>query len=373
MLDNSRSTYAEINIDNYLHNLEYISKKTKAEVMPVLKADAYGHDKIVLAKHAVKNGYKRFAVAFLEEAVELINNGIKKPILIFNYINPKSLKKYLNFSDFLIPTIHSYDNFKVFINILGEDIYKFKFHLNFNTGINRIGIQEDEIEDIINFIKKNKIKIEGVYSHYATADSFDDYVDKQYHNFLDIINKLEENSVEYDFKHMSNSAASIFYPERSFDLVRLGIASFGLQPSNLKKDENLKPVMSFKSIVAKINKCKKGDTIGYGRTHIIEKNFKTAIIPLGYADGYSRILSNKSHVLIKDKLYRVIGNVSMDQIVIELTDDDIMVGDEVTLFGEKPSAEYLATLAKTINYEITCGISKRVPRVFIKGGSYFEQ
>ena len=373
MLDNSRSTYVEINIDNYLHNLEYISKKTKTEVMPVLKADAYGHDKIVLAKHAVEEGYKRFAVAFLEEAVELINNGIKKPILIFNYINPKSLKKYINFSDFLIPTIHSLDNLKILIHNLDKDIHKFKFHLNFNTGINRIGIQENEIEDIINLIKKNNIKIEGIYSHYATADSLDNYVDKQYHKFLDILETFNKNNIEYEFKHMSNSAASIFYPERSFDLVRPGIASFGLQPSNIKKDENLKPVMSFKSTVAKINTCKKGDTIGYGRTHIIENNFKTAIIPLGYADGYSRILSNKSHVLIKDKLYRVIGNVSMDQIVIELTDNDIMVGDEVTLFGEKPSAEYLATLAKTINYEITCGISKRVPRVFIKGGSYFEQ
>ncbi|MDK2945999.1 alanine racemase [Geotoga petraea] len=372
MLKNSRSTYAEINIDNYLHNLEYISKKTNTEVMPVLKADAYGHNKITLAKCAVKEGYKRFAVAFLEEALDLINNDIKKPILIFNYINPKSLKRYTYFSDFLIPTIHSLNNLKTLISELGEEINKFKFHLNFNTGINRIGIQENEIENIIAIIKNKNINIEGIYSHYATADSLDDYVDYQYNNFLRIIKIFKDREIEYKFKHMSNSAACLYYPERSLDIVRPGIASFGLQPSNIKKDENIKPVMELKSIVAKINTCKKGDTIGYGRTHIIDKNSKTAIIPIGYADGYPRILSNKSHVLIKNKLYKVIGNVSMDQIVIEIKDDDIMVGDEVILFGKKPSAEHLANLANTLNYEITCGVSSRVPRVFIKGGSYFE-
>ncbi|MGM0641159.1 MAG: alanine racemase [Thermotogota bacterium] len=373
MFIDSRDTYAEINIDNYLHNLDYISKKTNTKVMPVLKADAYGHDKIILAKNAIKEGYDRFAVAFLEEAIQLIENGIKKPILIFNYINPKSLKKFSNFSDFLIPTIHSLDNLNNLIEVLDKDIHKYKFHLNFNTGINRIGILDVEIDKIIKIIKKENITIEGIYSHYATADSLDDFVDKQYNHFLELIKYIDKSNIDYMFKHMSNSAASIFYPERSLDLVRPGIASFGLQPSNIKKDDNLKPVMKFKSIIAKINKCKKGDTIGYGRTHIIDKNIKTGIIPLGYADGYPRILSNKCHVMIKNNLYKVIGNVSMDQIVAEITNDDIMVGDEVILFGDKPSAEYLASLAQTINYEITCGISKRVKRVFIKGGSYIEQ
>lgn len=372
MFRDSRNTYAEINIDNYLQNLDYISKITNTKVMPVLKANAYGHNHTILAKHAEKNGYDRFAVAFLEEALELIKNNIKKPILIFNYINPKSLKKYTHFSDFLIPTIHSLDNLKKLIDNLENDIYKYRFHLNFNTGINRIGILEDEIEEIIKIVKKHNIKIEGVYSHYATADSLDDFVDIQYDKFLNIIRYIDNSSIDYEYKHMSNSAASLFYPERSLDIVRPGIASFGLQPSNIKKDTNLKPVMKFKSIIAKINNCKKGDTIGYGRTHIIEEDKKTGIIPLGYADGYPRLLSNKSHVMIKNNLYRVIGNVSMDQIVVEITNDDIMVGDEVILFGDKPSAEHLANLAETINYEITCGISKRVRRVFIKGGSYIE-
>lgn len=372
MYKNSRDTYAIINIDNYLHNLDYISKKTKTEVMPVLKADAYGHNKVVLAKYAEKEGYKRFAVAFLEEAIDLLKNGIKKPILIFNYINPKSLKKFINFSDFLIPTISSKAYLEYIIEELGEDVKKFQFHLNFNTGINRIGINDENIENLLNIIKDKNINIEGIYSHYATADSLDDFVDIQYNKFLDILKIVDTLNIKYKYKHMSNSAASIFYPNRSFDIVRPGIASYGLQPSNIKKDNNLKPVMTFKSTVAKINTCKKGDTIGYGRTHIIDKNKKTAIIPLGYADGYPRILSNKSHVLIKNNLYKVIGNVSMDQIVVEITNDDIIVGDEVILFGEKPSAEYLANLAQTINYEITCGVSKRVKRVFIKGGSYIE-
>jgi len=373
MYIDSRNTFAEINVDNYLENLDYISKKTKTKVMPVLKADAYGHNKIILAKYAEKNGYNRFAVAFLEEAIELFKSGIKKPILIFNYINPKSLKKYLHFSDFLIPTIHSLDNLKNLIDHLGKDISKYKFHLNFNTGINRIGVLEEEIEEIVKLIKKENIKIEGIYSHYATADSLDDFVDKQYSKFLEIIKYFDKQSIDYKYKHMSNSAASIYYPERSLDMVRPGIASFGLQPSNVKKDTNLKPVMTFKSILAKLNNCKKGDTIGYGRTHIIDENKRTGIIPLGYADGYPRILSNKSHVNIHNNLYRVIGNISMDQIVVEITNNDIMVGDEVILFGEKPSAEYIANLAQTINYEITCGISKRVKRVYIKGGSYIEQ
>ncbi|MDO7977380.1 alanine racemase [Oceanotoga sp. DSM 15011] len=372
MIFDNRGTFALIDIDNYLQNLEYINKKTNTKIMPVLKADAYGHGSKVLAKHALKEGYERFAVAFLDEAVELIKNGIKKPILVFNYFNPEMMKYIDDYSEYIIPTISSLEFLEKILYYSGKNIRKFKFHLNYNTGINRIGLNDYEIDEILRKIKEKNIKIEGIYSHFATADEDDEFIIEQFKEFKNFENYLNSKHINFSISHISNSAASLFHPEMSLDFVRPGIATYGLQPSSKKQFKELKPVMTLISTISKINNVKKGDTIGYGRTYKTNKDINTAIIPIGYADGIFRNLSNKTFINIKGKKCEIIGNISMDQMVVNLNDLNAKTGDKVIIFGEYPTANEHAEKANTINYEITSKITKRIKRIYKKGGKYIE-
>lgn len=368
-----RNTFAVVNIEKYLKNLEFLNSCTTAKIMPVLKADAYGHGMQELGKAALKSGYDMFAVAFLEEALELLSSGILSKVLIFNYFDPKDLKSVLDYSDYLRPTITSIDFLEKACGILGKDIKKLVFHINVDTGMNRIGIREEELSTLIRLIKKNNINVEGIYSHFATADEKDEFVKIQYDKFLNILNYIINEGIDIKIRHLANSAGLLFFPQSSLDYVRPGVATFGMQPSNIIKVEELKPVMELKSTVAKINMVKSGESIGYGRTFITLKSMKTAIVPIGYADGYFRNLSNKAYVLINGKKCRILGNISMDQMVVDITEVNTNVGDEVVLIGEQDgvsiTCEELAQKAGTINYEITSKLTRRVPRIYIRGGN----
>jgi alanine racemase len=236
---------------------------------------------------------------------------------------------------------------------------------------------ENEMEELINLIKEYNLYIEGVYTHFASADDDDEYVKKQMALFKQKLYYLSENNINYDMVHYSNSAAALLQKiDLKTDYVRAGIASYGLQPSNIKKSEGLKPVLSVKSVLAKTFLLKEGETVGYGRTYKCDKETTCGIVPLGYADGYFRAFSNKAYVLVKGKKCSVIGRVSMDQLVIDITNSGAKFLDEVVLLGkqgnENISCEYLAELANTINYEITSLISKRVKRIYVKGDEVYE-
>lgn len=377
MKKNDRNTYTLINIDSYLHNLNYIKDKSNTNVIPVLKADAYGHGKEVLSKEAEKCGYNFFAVAFLNEAIELINNGLSSPILIFNYFNVDLLEKYLEHSKLLIPTITSLDHLKKIINKFKDKTNLFKFHINLNTGIFRNGITDSEFNETINLINYYNINIDGVYTHFATADENDEFLYKQLNIFKEKLSYLKDKGLKYNNVHFSNSAASLLAKfDIKADYVRAGIASFGLQPSNKFYIKELKPVLSFHSVLSKVYNLNINDTVGYGRTFKAVKPLKAGVVPVGYADGYFRNLSNKAEMLVNGVRCKILGRVSMDQIVIDVNDSNAKFEDEVILIGQQGdeiiTAEYLADLADTINYEITSTITKRVNRVYYKGGNYFE-
>ncbi|KAF2955768.1 alanine racemase [Marinitoga sp. 38H-ov] len=366
MLD--RKTFAEININNYIHNINFIKNKTKTEVIPVLKADAYGHGATQLAKVVENIGIKLIAVAFLGEGINIKKNGVNIETLVFNYATPKSIKENI---DGYIYTIGSLEQLTELINFFGKNIKKIKFHLNINTGMNRMGIDIYNLDKIISLIKEYNINIHGAYSHFATADNLDDFIKEQYNNFISAIKYIEDSNINIPVKHICNSAASLFFPEYSLDYVRPGIATYGMQPSDIKIEKELKPVLTWKSTVARVGLLKKGESVSYGRTYFAKETIPTATIPVGYADGYFRQLSNKGYVLIQGKRCNIIGRVCMDQFVVETTQlNNVKLGEEVILIGKQKdniiSAENLASLAGTINYDITSKITKRVPRIYIE-------
>ncbi|GAB6188577.1 alanine racemase [Marinitoga arctica] len=363
-----RKTFVEINIKNYIHNIQLIQERAKTQVIPVLKADGYGHGAIPLAKAVYDYGLNLIAVAFLGEGIEIRKNGINLETLVFNYATPKSIEENI---DGYIYTIGSLNQLKELIDYFGKKIIKIKFHININTGMNRMGINFEELDKVIDLIKEYNINIQGAYSHFSTADNLDDFVKEQYNKFISAINYMEKSNVAIPVKHICNSAASLYFPEYALDYVRPGIATYGLQPSDVKIEKELKPVLSWKSIVARVGILKKSESVSYGRTYFASKNIPIATIPVGYADGYFRQLSNKGYVLINGEKCNIVGRVCMDQFVVETTKlSNVNLGEEVVLIGSQNGsflyAEELANLAGTINYDITSKITKRVPRVYIE-------
>ncbi|SHE28662.1 alanine racemase [Marinitoga hydrogenitolerans DSM 16785] len=363
-----RKTFVEININNYLHNLQLIKDRNKSNIIPVLKADGYGHGAIQLSKAAYDFGVDLIAVAFLGEGIEIKKNGVNIETLVFNYVTPKYIKE--NIENFIY-TIGSLDQLEELINYFGKDIKNIKLHININTGMNRMGLNIKDLDKMIKIIKDYNLNIHGIYSHFATADNLDDFVKEQYELYINAVNYIENANINIPIKHISNSAASLFFPEYSLDYVRPGIATYGLQPSDIKIEKNLKPVLTWKSIVARIGILKKNESVSYGRTFFADKDIPIATIPVGYADGYFRQLSNKGYVLIQGEICNIIGRVCMDQFVVETTKiPEIKLGEEVVLIGKQKEkqlyAENLAKLAGTINYDITSKITKRVPRVYIE-------
>jgi len=371
-----RETVAYINIDKYLENLDFIQNQTKTNIIPVLKANAYGHGMLPLAKQVFNEGYSMIAVAYLEEALEILKEGIHLPILIFNYFCPGDFKELLEFVDFLRPTITSYKFLETACGILGKDVNKLKFHINVDTGINRIGIKEEELPKLIKLVKNKNVQIEGVYSHFANADEQDDFTRVQFEKYKTLVNYIIESGIDVEKRHISNSAGALFFPEYSLDYIRPGIATYGLQPSTIYKINQLKPILELKSIVASIQSLQPNETIGYGRTYKVQNKLRTAVVPIGYADGYFRSLSNNGEVLIAGKRCKILGRVSMDQIVVDVTDNNVSIGDEVVIIGRQKyaeiNAEEIAERSSTINYEVTSRITQRVHRIYIKGGKYFE-
>ncbi|ONN27292.1 alanine racemase [Thermosipho affectus] len=359
MFTESRRTFAEINLKNYIHNLKHFEKEcAPAKIMPVVKADGYGHGAVFLAKAAEKIGIDYFAVAFLEEALTLRENGIKANILVFNYIDKDFVE--IAVKNNITITMFSWEQLQLYKNLKRKP----KVHININTGMNRLGIKPNEAQRFFKALIKNNFEVEGAYTHFAVADSKDkediEFTKKQYRLFAN-------TNLDVKIKHVNNSAGAISKLVPMENYIRVGIASYGLMPSLQVTDENLKPVLSWKSVVSHVKYIEKGETISYGRTFKAPKKMKIATIPVGYADGYWRHLSNKGEVLINGKRRRILGRVCMDQFVVEV-DDDVKIGDEVVLIGmqgkEKISAEEIAEKVGTINYEVTCRISSRVPKIY---------
>ncbi|PID57678.1 MAG: alanine racemase [Ignavibacteriae bacterium] len=363
-------TYAEINLNNLIYNYQNIRRKTKTKVLAVVKADAYGHGMIecVKALSNLKNKPEYYGVALFEEALQLRKaKVINEPVLIFAPFNKELVKEYIKFK--VLPTISNYSQIK-FLKKLNLK-KKLKIHVNINTGMNRLGLHYNEAEkNIVELSKIKNIEIDGVYTHFATSDERDKtYAELQLKRFKKILSELDRLNISYGIIHSANSGAILDMPETYFDMVRPGISLYGYYPS-LETSESikLKPVMSIYSKISTIGKLKKNESRGYGLIFTAKEKLLYGTLPIGYADGLSRGLSNKIDVIIKNKLYPQIGRISMDRIAVNLKHAKIREGSIVTLLGKskncKIDAWVWAAILNTIPYEITCSISKRVPRKY---------
>lgn len=379
-MNNYDRVYAEIDLDAVLYNMEQmknnISSNTK--IMGVIKADGYGHGAIMIGKELERLDYVfGYGVATAEEALSLRNADLKKPILVLGYTFPHCYKDLI--SNEIRFTVFKSEMLEGIANCAAKLGKKAKIHIKVDTGMNRIGINPDDagLEFIKEALSFDNIEIEGVFTHFARADETDKTsVNGQIDQISQFLNRIEkELGLNVPVKHCSNSAGIIELREANMDVVRAGISLYGLWPSNeVRRDIiSLKPVLSLKSRIVYIKQVEKGTPISYGGTYVTKENTRIATIPIGYADGYPRGLSNKGYVLIHGKKAPILGRVCMDQFMVDVNNiPEAIEGDEVTLIGvdgkEQLTMEELGDISGRFNYELACGLSKRVPRVYIKHG-----
>jgi alanine racemase len=375
--------WAEINLDSIAHNVREIRKLTdsKAEIMGVVKADAYGHGVMEVVRTLLDNGVTRLAVSMLDEAIELRNKGIDVPVLVLNYTDPQRADEIINNN--VTQTIFSHDLAEALSKAavkLGRTV---KIHIKIDTGMTRVGFKPgySAVKDTVRIGKLPGIIVEGLFTHFASADERDmSYTGMQFERFMSICSELGRIGLHIPVKHVCNSAGIIEYPSMHLNMVRPGIILYGMYPSPEvnKKKISLKPAMSLKANVILVKDVEKDTPVSYGRIFTTSRKSRIATIPVGYADGYSRVLSGKGKVIVKGEYAPIIGRICMDQCMIDVTDikTEIKAGDEVVLFGEqngrKISVEDIAAKIGTINYEIVCLIGRRVPRVYIRNGEIIK-
>lgn len=381
MFSEHRPVWAEINLDNLKNNIREVRRITKSkEIIAVIKADGYGHGALDIAPTLLENGATRIAVAVVTEAVELRKGGISCPIIILGYTPQTLVGDLVNFD--LEQTVYSYELASEISKIAFKANKVVKLHIAVDTGMGRIGFlpTEESLEEVYKISKLPNILLEGIFSHFSSADETNkEYSKTQLDKFNWFYNNLITKGIVINMRHISNSAAIIDLPQAHFDAVRPGIILYGYYPSKevLKEKITLKPVMTLKANIINIKKLPIGESVSYGRKFITERESVIATLPIGYADGYSRLLFEKAMVIVKDNLVPVIGKICMDQCMIDITElKDIKIGDEVILMGESENNRFngddIAEIMGTINYEVTCMISKRVPRVYIEGGKIIK-
>ncbi len=368
---------AEINLDAIGSNIREIKKRLKAEtqLLAVVKADAYGHGAEEVSKVCLYNGADQLAVATCDEGVQIRQWSIQVPVLILGNTVRGQLETIVNYS--LTQAIFRYETAKIMSDIavkLGKTAY---VHIKIDTGMSRIGFlpKEESIAEIEKIFKLPNLKVTGIFTHFAVADERDKaFTLEQYQKFRFITDKLNEMGYKGFIRHCANSAAILDLPELQLDMARAGIIVYGMYPSSqVTHSVKLIPVMSLKSQISYVKDLDENVSVGYGRTYFTKQKTKVATVPIGYADGYSRAFSNKARVIVNGAYAPVIGRVCMDQMMIDVSDvPNPKEGDSVIIMGSDGvntvSAEELASISNTINYEIVCNVGKRVPRVYIKNG-----
>lgn len=381
MTDYQRVT-AEIDLDAVAYNIKNIRKKVKKEtmIMGVVKADAYGHGAVEVSKVLLYNGADWLGVAMIDEAVQLRKNNIMVPILILGYTPEAEIEDVVRYD--IIQTVFSYEMAKMVSDAAVKLGKTAKIHIKVDTGMGRIGfIPEENIGDeVLKISKLPNIEINGIFTHFSTSDEKDKTFTKlQYDRFKYAIDEIEKKGIKLSVKHCANSAAIMDFDDLGFNMVRAGIILYGMYPSDevIKENLSLKPVMSIKTHISYVKKVSKNIPVSYGRTYYTDKESVIATVPVGYADGYIRKMQNGGRVIVNGHYANIVGRVCMDQFMIDITDvPDVSSGDEVILMGsdEKLSitAEEIAHVLDTINYEVVCMIGKRVPREYIKNNEIIK-
>lgn len=376
--------YARIDLDAIAYNMEQMKRNldSKTKIMAVIKADGYGHGALQIAQMLNDVDYIwGFAVATLDEAVVLRTEGIRKPILVLGCVFPDQYMEMLkNDIRMNVYTVEMAEEISQMAAREGMTAY---MHIKLDTGMARLGfdISETSVDSIVRISQMQNVCMEGVFTHFAKADETDKaFTQKQIKDFGWLVKQLKEKKVLFQYEHCANSAAIIDVKEANFDLVRAGISTYGLYPSEevMKENVRLKPALVLKSHVAFVKEIEAGTPISYGGTFIAKEKMKIATIPVGYADGYPRNLSNIGYVLIRGKKAPIVGRVCMDQFMVDVTHiDGVSFGDVVTLIGtdgnETITVEDLSALSGRFNYEFICDLGKRIPRVYVKNGKVSEQ
>lgn len=378
-----RPTHAEIDLDALRGNFEELRRRQPADMkmLACVKANAYGHGAVPVAKELERIGADYLSVAFLDEALELRKAGIKLPILVLGYTPPHGVRTAwehditLNvFSKEVLEAIEALD--------LNEFPHQLKVHIKIDSGMGRVGLLPGD--EAVAFIRKAmqapQVKVEGLFTHYATADEEDkSYTLEQFRRFQGVVDALREHEIRIPIIHTGNSAIAIDLPELSVQMVRIGIALYGLYPSDeVRRDQvRLTPVLSLKTETVRVKTLPPHSAISYGAKYVTQGEERIATLPIGYADGYSRLLNGKAQVLIRGRRVPVTGVICMDQCMVSLQAlaneaEEIQAGEEVVLIGrqagEEITAGELASAMGTIHYELICMLAHRVPRVYKRKG-----
>ena len=378
-----KRTWAEVSLDNLEHNYRAIKNHIPegCRFLGVMKADAYGHGAVPLSHALCELGAEYLAVSNLEEAIQLRRGGVRAPMLILGY-TPASFADTMVFMD-ITQEVHSLEYAKELDTALAGTNYILNVHLKLDTGMTRIGFfaydHERTLPELLEVCGLPHLHVEGVFTHFCVADSKapedEAFTRTQYARFTAMLDALAAHGIRPELRHCASSGATILYPELALDMVRPGIATYGHAPSeDAGGILDLRPLMTVRTTVAQLREIPAGTSISYGRTYTAERDMRVAVLPIGYADGLLRGLSGKVSFRIRGKMARSVGRICMDMCMVDVSEiPEIRVGDEAALFGYDTDGtllpcERIAQQAGTISYEILCGISKRIPRIYMQDG-----
>lgn len=370
-----RPTWVEIDLNALRHNLLSIQKKIgqQIKIMGIVKADAYGHGDYEVSRVLLRHGVAMLGIAILEEGIQLRDKGIQAPLLLLGGIFEEQIDTVIHHD--VIPSVYDLGLAEVLSKRAQYFQKTMNVHVYVDTGMGSIGVRYDKAVEFVRSLQEMKnLSIGGIYTHCSGSDERESaYTDLQISRFRDVLAHLDAIKIRIPLRHMANSGAIIGHPNAYFTMVRPGLSLYGLYPSDeVLRDIGVRPVMCFKTRIIHIKDMEPGDAVGYGRAHTVAKPTRVATLPFGYDDGYNRLLSGSGQVIIRGVKAPIIGRVCMDQCFVDVTHmQGATVGDEVVIYGsqgqESISVESVAKQLNTIPYEITCNVSKRVPRVYVNG------
>ena len=362
---NNHVTVLEIDGNALLHNLNYFKQKLQpgTKIMVVVKAFGYGSDAIQVARF-LENKVDYYTVAYSSEGIALREAGVKTPILVL-HPQLQNLKAIVDYR--LEPNLYNFKIFNAFLKLADEaPLMNYPIHLKFNTGLNRLGFWHTDVPKILSDLKKtNHVKVTSLFSHLAASEDLEEeeFTNNQINNFAHIVQQIYKHLDYEPMLHILNTSGIVNYPKAQFDIVRLGIGLYGFGNSD-KETSQLKNTHNLKSIISQIHLINPGETVGYNRAFVAKRPSKTATIPIGHADGISRKLGNKKgYVLINNEKAKIIGNVCMDMIMVDITNINCKEGDEVIIFNSQEMIQKITDIAETIPYEILTAISQRVKKM----------
>lgn len=382
-----KRTWAEIDLDALEYNYRQIRAVTapQSRVMAVIKADAYGHGAVEVARTLASAGADWFGVSNLEEGIQLRNAGITQPILVLSYTPPEEAVRLAEYA--ITQTVIHAEHGRRLEQAAAVAGVKVRVHVKVDTGMTRVGFPytdataERTLREIEEIFRLPHIETEGIFTHFAVSDeeAGEAFTRRQFADFTDAVEQLARRGVTFKLRHCCNSAAVMRFPEMHLDMVRPGLILYGLMPSPFLGEKlSLRPVMALKTKISMVKTVEAGKAISYGCTYTTEKERRIATVPIGYADGYSRKLSNRGYMLVDGSAAPIVGRVCMDQCMLDVSDvPSAEEGMTAVVFGSDKGAalpvELPATWSDTVNYEVVCEIGKRVPRLFVRQGAIVGQ